>query len=95
MIGPNMTPIPQTAMARPCRSGGLMSSSTACDIGTSAAPPRPCRPRNSTICGNVCASPHSTEATVKTAIEMRNIRLRPNCPASQPLRGIMIAVAMM
>ena len=72
-----------------------MSSSTACDIGTSAAPPKPCSARNSTICGSVCARPHSTEATVKPAIEKRNTRLRPNCPASQPLKGIMMAVAMM
>jgi len=32
---------------------------------------------------------------VNTVIEMRKIRLRPNCPASQPESGIMMAVAMM
>ena len=49
-----VTPMPQIAMARPKSLGGLMSNSTACDSGTSAAPPTPCRKRNSTICGSDC-----------------------------------------
>ena len=55
----------------------------------------PCRARNTTISGSVCASPHSTDATVKPAIDIRKTRLRPYCCASQPLKGIMIAVAIM
>ena len=47
MIGPKVTAITQTAIARAWRAGGLMSSSTACDIGTSAAPHRPCNSRAS------------------------------------------------
>ena len=39
--------------------------------------------------------PHSTEATVKPAIETRNTRLRPKRPASQPVSGVMIAAATM
>ena len=65
-------------MAEPCRSFGLMLSSTVCDSGTSAAPNRPCKTRNSTICTSDWAMPHSIEATVKPATETRNRRLSPN-----------------
>ncbi len=39
--------------------------------------------------------PHSMDATVKPAIEMRNRRLRPIRPESQPDKGVMIAAEMM
>ena len=45
MIGPSMVPMPQIAIAWPCRSGGLLRSSTDCDKGTNAAPHMPCRTR--------------------------------------------------
>jgi hypothetical protein len=48
-IGPSTAPAPQMAMAEPCFSGGLMSSSTAWDSGIRAAPNKPCSRRNSTI----------------------------------------------
>ena len=41
MIGPRITPMPQIAIAWPCRAGGLICSNTACDNGTSAAPQMP------------------------------------------------------
>src|SRR5436305_39489 len=37
-MGPRMTPLPHTAIAWPCRSGGLIWNRTDCDSGTSAAP---------------------------------------------------------
>ena len=88
-----MTPTPHNAIAEPCRSGGLMSSSTACDSGTSAAPKTPCSKRNATISGSEVAMPHSSDAAVKPTIETRNSRLRPKRRASQPVGGVMIAAA--
>ena len=85
----------QTAIARPWRSGGLMSSRVACDIGISAAPDNPWTRRASTICGSDCARPHSAEASVKPSIEYRKILRRPKRPASQPESGVMIAAATM
>ena len=72
-----------------------MSSTTACDSGISAAPHRPCNNRNNTISARLLAMPHSIEATVKPAIETRNISLRPMRVDSQPESGVMIAAAMM
>ena len=72
-----------------------MSSSTACDIGTSAAPHRPCSSRAMTISGSDWATPHRADAIVKPATEYRNTRLRPIWPASHPLSGVMMAAAMM
>ena len=45
MIGPSMTPMPQIAMADPRLAGGKMSSITAWESGTSAAPNTPCSTR--------------------------------------------------
>ena len=56
-----MMPAPQIAIAWPCRSRGLMSRSTDCDSGTSAAPKTPCRMRKSTISSRLVAMPQSTE----------------------------------
>ncbi len=72
-----------------------MSSSTACDIGTSAAPHSPCSSRASTIWGSDCAIPHSADAMVKPTIEIRNTDLRPKRLASHPLNGVITAAAMM
>ncbi len=88
-----VTPMPQIAMARPKSLGGLMSNSTAWDSGTSAAPPTPCRKRNSTICVSDSANPQSADATVKMKTEIRNTRRRPNWPASQPVSGMVMAAA--
>ena len=73
-----VTPMPQIAMARPKSLGGLMSNKTAWDNGTRAAPPTPCKKRNSTICGRDTASPHKADATVKMKTEIRKTRRRPN-----------------
>jgi hypothetical protein len=55
-----------------------MSSSTACDNGTSAAPKMPCSSRAATMPPSEVASPHSAEATVKPMTEMMNTRAAPS-----------------
>ena len=70
-----------------------MRSSTACDNGINAAPHTPCSKRKRTIWARLSAKPHSAEATVKPATEIRKIRLMPKAPASQPVSGVMIAAA--
>src|SRR6185312_5017072 len=94
-IGPIITPIPQTAIAEPCFSGGLISSSTACDNGTRAAPHNPWISRASTISPSVPATPHSTEASVKPEIENRNTCLSPKRSVSQPVSGVAMPAATM
>ena len=66
-----------------------------CDSGTSAAPNTPCNSRNSTICSNDCATPHSMDATVNPTRQETNRVLRPNRVASQPTGAVMIAAATM
>src|ERR1700747_3698968 len=70
-----------------------MRSSTACDNGIKAAPHIPCSKRKSTIWGRICAKPHSAEATVKPATEIRKTPLMSKVPASQPVSGVIIAAA--
>jgi hypothetical protein len=95
MIGPKMTPMPQTDIACACRWGGLICNSTDCDSGTSAAPQTPCSSRYITICARLVATPHRAEARVKPATETKNTHLMPKRPASQPVSGVMIAAATM
>jgi hypothetical protein len=87
--------MPQMAMAWPCCSLGQMSSSTACDSGIRAAPNRPCIRRKPTIWNRLPAMPHSIEATVKPAMEIRNTCLRPMRPESHPVMGVMMVAATM
>src|SRR5215469_9289997 len=72
-----------------------MSSIVACDSGTSAAPNMPWNSRNTTICDNVCAAPHSIDVTVKPARHAMNRYLRPNRDAIHPTGAVMIAAAVM
>ena len=72
-----------------------MSSTTAWESGISAAPHMPWISRKTTISAMLVATPHSIEATVKPAIETRNMVLRPIRIDSQPVSGVMIAVATM
>ena len=95
MIGPTMMPAPQMAMAWPCFSLGLMSSSTDCESGTRAAPNVPCRTRNITISVRLVEMPHSMEASVKPPMAIRNRRLRPSRSAAQPVTGVAMAAATM
>src|SRR5580693_227114 len=91
MIGPKMTPMPQTDIACACRWGGLICSNTDCDSGTSAAPQTPCIKRYTTICPRLVATPHKIEAKVKPATEMKNTHLMPKRPASQPVSADRLA----
>ena len=93
--GPSTAPAPQTAMAWPWRSGGLMSSRTAWDNGISAAPNRPCSRRNSTISTRLPAIPHSIDATVKPMIETISTIFRPIRSVRKPVSGVMIVEATM
>ena len=69
MIGPMIVPMPKIAIAWPCRSGGLMRSSVACDSGMRPAPQIPWSPRESTSCSRLVADPHKAEAIVN-AVEV-------------------------
>ena len=95
MIGPNVTPMTNMDMARAYRSGGLISSNVACDMGTNAAPDNPCSNLKNTSCGRLRDRPHSIDVTVNARMDVSNTLLRPMRPLSQPLSGIMIAVATM
>ena len=94
-IGPTMMPAPQIAMAWPTRAGGLMSSSTACDRGTSAAPKTPCSRRAATMPPSEPATPHRPEAIVKPITETMKTLRRPHCEIIQPVSGRAIAEATM
>jgi len=83
--------MPNTAMAWPWRSGGLICKRVACDSGISPAPATPCTARKKTSSERLLAAPHSAEASVKPMTETRKMCLMPNRPASQPVSGIMIA----
>jgi len=87
--------MPNTAMACPWRSGGLICKRVACDSGISPAPATPCKARKRTSSPRLVAAPHSAEATVKPMTEIRKMYLMPNRPASQPVSGIMIAAQTM
>ena len=63
MIGPRIVPMPNTAMACPWRSGGLICSRIACDSGISPAPATPCKARKRTSSPRLVAAPHSAEAS--------------------------------
>jgi hypothetical protein len=91
MIGPRIVPMPNTAIACPWRSGGLICKRVACDSGISPAPATPCNARKTTSSPRLVAAPHNAEAIVKPMTEARKIYLMPNRPASQPVSGIMIA----
>ena len=69
MIGPIITPMPQTDIAIPRCSWGKMSSRVACDSGTRAALNMPCSRRNSTICASDCAAPQSIDVRVNPMMQ--------------------------
>ena len=71
-----------------------MSSIVACDSGARPAPNIPCKRRQPTSCGKVCAAPHSIEAQTNPTMQVMNSRLRPNRCAIQPTGAVQIAAAM-
>ena len=79
------------AIAEVWRSRGQVSSITACDSGTSAAPNTPCRRRAATISVSDCAAPQSADATVKPTMAIEKTRLRPKRAVQKPISGVQIA----
>jgi hypothetical protein len=90
-----MTAMPQAAMAEPCRSGGLMLSSTVWESGTSAAPKTPCSQRKITISVTDCAMPQSMEATVNPTTDTMKSRFKPMRAVRNPVSGVAMAAATM
>ena len=72
-----------------------MSSSTACDSGTRAAPNTPCSSRAATMAPSDVDRPHSAEATVKPTMETMKTLRRPQREHSQPVSGRAMAAATM
>jgi hypothetical protein len=93
MTGAAVTTPLQIAMTCAVYRRGQRSSSAACDIGIIDAPAMPWRMRKPMICGRFIAIPHSIDATMNIAVEIRNTCLRPTLSESQPNSGVMIAVA--
>ena len=63
-MGPTIRAAPHSAMTRPCRSGGCMSSSMACANGAMIPAPAPCRMRRAIMIGAEGARAHSNEAAM-------------------------------
>ena len=70
--------------ARTRSAGGKTRNSMAMPTGVSMPPPTPCSTRKPTSSARLSASPHSTEAPVKTAMAKRRTRLVPMRSPSQP-----------
>ena len=96
MIGPSIVPMPQIAIAWPCRSGGFESQQHRLRQRHQrrAANPLQQAVEHQLQAGSV-AAPHRAEAMVKPITEAKNTHLMPNRPASQPVSGVMIAAATM
>src|SRR5471032_873658 len=87
--------MPQTAIAWPCFSRGLMSSRIDCESGTSEAPKIPWSNRDATSCARLSDNPHSADAIVKPPIEMISRRFVLSRSDNQPVSGVAIAAATM
>jgi hypothetical protein len=74
------------ALAR--RSGANARNNMAVPTGVIIPPPTPWRTRNRTSSQRPEACPQSADATVKTAIANRNVRLVPKRSPIQPEAGI-------
>ncbi len=74
--------------ARTRSSGGKVRNNMAMPTGVSMPPPTPWITRKATSSGRLWASPHSTEAPVKTAMANRSTRLDPNRSPSHPAAGM-------
>ena len=93
MIGANMVPIPQMAMAIPRWRPGKVSSIVDCESGTSGPPASPCRKRAITMASRLGAAPAAAEVSVNATVAPMKRRLRPNRSVSQPVMGRLIALA--
>ena len=97
MIGPSAGPsivvIAASSMALGRCSSGKIRSSSVCASGMTSPPHSPCAMRQTTIISSVTAEPQSSENRPKPVIASRYMRSDPQRPASQPVRGTVIASA--
>ncbi len=97
MIGPRMgatrVVMAQIPVAAGASLGGKTRSKRVCDSGINGPPHRPCRTRNMTSIGRDVAVPHRNENSPKPSMLATNTLTEPNRPASQPVRGTVIASA--
>ena len=93
MIGPIMNPMPHTAIARPRCPSGKISHRMACESGMIGPPPMPwkMRARIRKVRFGRHAGQHRADREQRAQI--RKKRLRPSTPASQPVAGMMTALA--
>ena len=88
-----MMPPPQTAIAVPRIRSGKISHMMACAMGMTGPPPSPWRIRITTRNSRVGAMPDRNELTVKSTVQIRKNRWRPKRAESQPVAGMMTALA--
>ena len=75
------------------RRGGTRRCSRVWDIGIIGPPDRPCRTRNTTSQPSDGAMPHRNEHRPNRPMQVTNTRAAPKRPASQPVRGTVMASA--
>ena len=88
-----MMPPPQTAMAVPRMLSGKISHMMACAIGMTGPPPSPWSTRMATRNSRFGAIPERNELVVKSTVQIKKNRRRPNRAESQPVAGMTIALA--
>ena len=92
-MGPMTPPTPQAISTRGCCARLKLDRIMACPSGKMGAPKRPWNTRVTSIISKVSDIPANTEKPVNPAIEL-TIRLRqPKREASQPVKGVAMAVA--
>ena len=84
MIGANMMPMPQMAIAIPRWLAGNVSIIVACESGTSGPPASPCRKRAITMTTRLGAAPAAAEVSVNATVATMKSRLRPSRSVSHP-----------
>src|SRR5438105_13038835 len=94
-VGPTITPTPKIAIAVPYSSRGNSSYRIACDVESSAPPPRPWMIRQNTSAPSAPALPHMNDAIVERAIEPAQYRRRPKYAESHTVIGSTITLATM
>ncbi len=93
IAGPSIVVIDASSIALGRCSIGKMRSSSVCASGITKPPHRPWPMRHATIISSVNDDPQSSENTPKPLIAKVYIRSEPKRPASQPVRGTVIASA--
>ncbi|CUK03791.1 Uncharacterised protein [Achromobacter xylosoxidans] len=92
--GPAMLVMAHIDSASVRLSDGKMATSSAWLSGTMGPDTMPCSTRKASSDSKFCATPHSTEASVKAATDSTNRRTCPSRRDSQPVRGMQMELAM-